>query len=314
MGKALRDFYGESLLKYGSENNNVVVLDADVSGSTKSKLFGTENPDRFFNVGIAEADMMGMAGGLASVGKIPFVNTFAVFMTTNGLLAARTFGSYSNLNMKLMGGYGGLSDSYDGPTHHSLEDIAVMRSLPNYEVLVASDGVMVDWLVKHAIDVEGPMYIRLSRGEAKPCYDENETFEVGKAKVLIEGTDATIISCGVMTGESLEAAKLLSDEGINVSVIDMFSIKPIDREAIINAAQDTNLIVTCEEHNVIGGLGSAVAEVLTSENQVVKQVFIGMQDQHAECGDYGDLFEKYNISALSIAERIKEEISLLNNK
>lgn len=309
MGKALRDYYGEALLKYGSDER-VVVLDSDVSGSTKSKIFGDKYPERFFNVGIAEENMVAMSAGFAKEGKIPFTNTFAVFLTTNGLLAARTFASYSKLNMKMMGGYGGLSDSYDGPTHHALEDIAVMRSLPNVEVLVASDGVLVDWLVQYCINHNGPVYVRLSRGEAKPVYSEGEQFEIGKAKKVREGGDLTIISCGVMTGESLEAAKLLSEMGIEARVLDMFSIKPIDEQAIIEAANETGAILSVEEHNIIGGLGSAVAEVLVA-NKPVPQGFVGMKDQHAECGDYGDLFEKYKLNPNAIKEAA---IELLKRK
>lgn len=309
MGKAIRDAYGESLLKYGKDNKRVVVLDADVSSSTKSGIFGKACPDRSFNCGIAEAHMAAMAGGLAAVGKIPFINTFAVFMTTIGLLSARAFGSYSKLNVKFMGGYGGLSDAYDGPSHHSLEDVAVMRTLPNFQVFVAADEVQVDWLVKNAIDVDAPMYIRLSRDATKTVYNEKTVFEAGKGITLREGKDVTIIACGVMVGEAMEAAELLDKKGISAQVIDMFCIKPIDRDLIIASASKTGAIVTAEEHSIIGGLGSAVAEVLTSSGACAIQEFIGTKDVHAECGDYRQLLSKYEIDASAIALAAERAIS-----
>lgn len=311
--KALRDYYGEALLKYGGMDENVVVLDADLAGSTKSGVFGKEFPKRFFNVGIAEANLVGMTAGLAAVGKIPFANTFAVFLTTNGLLSARTFGSYSELNMKLIGAYGGVSDSYDGPTHHALEDIAVMRSLANFEVLVASDGNQVDWLVKHAIEVEKPMYIRLSREATRMIYGVNEEFEVGKAKTLRNGQDATIIAYGIMVERALDAAEVLkSKHNIDVRVVDMWTVKPIDSDAILAAAKDTNAIITVEDHNIIGGLGSAVAEVLTSSFAVVPQGFVGIQDTHAECGPFGELMERYCLGVDNIVEKTLETLKTNN--
>lgn len=308
MGKAIRDVYGDSLLKYGTENKNVVVLDADVSGSTKSAVFGSKNPERFFNMGIAESNMIGTAAGLAVQGFIPFVNTFAVFLTSIGLIGARTMGSYSGLNIKFMGGYGGLSDSFDGPTHHALEDVAIMRALPNFQVFVACDGAQTDWLVKNAVDVKGPMYIRLSRDATMDVHTSAAGFETGKGIVLREGRDAVIIACGVMVGKAMEAAELLAESNINVRVIDMFTIKPIDRELILESAAKTGAVVSAEEHNIIGGLGSAVAEVLSSGNACVPQEFIGMQDTHGECGPYRELLSKYHMDANAIAEAVKTAI------
>ncbi len=309
MGKAIRDAYGESLLKYGKDNNKVVVLDCDVSSSTKSGMFGKEYPNRFFNCGISESHMAAMAGGLAAVGKVPFINTFAVFMTTMGLISARAFGSYSKLNVKFMGGYGGLSDAYDGPSHHSLEDIAVMRTLPNFQVFVAADEVQVDWLVKNAIDTDAPMYIRLSRDATKTVYNEKTVFQTGKGITLKEGTDVTIIACGVMVGQAVDAAEELAKKGISAQVIDMFSIKPIDRDLIIESASKTGAVVTAEEHSIIGGLGSAVAEVLTSSGACSVQEFVGLKDIHAECGDYKKLLAKYEIDATAIVKAAEKAIS-----
>ncbi len=309
MSRSLRDVYGDSLLKYGKENKNVFALDADVSGSTKSAVFGKECPDRFLNVGIAEANMVGMAAGLATTGKIPFVNTFAVFLTSIGLIGARSLSSYSKLNVKYMGAYGGVSDAFDGPSHHSLEDIAIMRTLPNFQVFVASDEYQTDWLVKNAIDVNAPMYIRLSRDATKTVYTPDTKFETGKGKVIRDGKDATIIACGVMVGQAVEAAEVLAKKGINVRVVDMFCIKPIDRELILESAAKTGAIVTAEEHSIIGGLGGAVAEVLTSGGAKAVQEFIGLQDQHAECGPYNALLQKYGLDVSSIAAAVEKAIS-----
>jgi len=309
MAKTIRDVYGEALLKYGKTNENVVVLDADVASSTKSGVFGAVCPERFFNVGIAEANMVGMAAGLATTGKIPFVNTFAVFLTSLGLIGARAFGSYSKLNVKFMGAYGGISDAYDGPSHHSLEDIAVMRSLPNFQVFVASDECQTDWLVKNAIEVNAPMYIRLSRDAMLNLYSTDEKFEIGKGKVILEGNDATIIACGVMVGQAVEAAKNLARKGIAVGVIDMFCIKPIDKNLILEHAANTGAIITAEEHNIIGGLGSAVAEVLTANGAKAVQEFVGFNDCHAECGSYAQLLANYGLDIPSLEIAINKAIA-----
>lgn len=309
MGKSIRDAYGDSLKKYGAENTNVVVLDADVAGSTKSGVFGAAYPDRFFNVGIAEANMVGIAAGLSTTGKIPFINTFAVFLTSIGLIGARAFGSYSKLNVKFMGAYGGLSDAYDGPSHHSLEDIAVMRALPNFQVFVAADEVQTDWLVKNAIDVNCPMYIRLSRDTTPDVYQPGTKFEAGKGMIIREGADATIIACGVMVGKAMEAAGLLAEKGIQVRVVDMFSIKPIDKDLILESAAKTGAVVTCEEHSVIGGLGSAVAEVLSAGGAKSVQEFVGTQDRHTECGDYNQLLAKYGLDANAMAAAVEKAIA-----
>ena len=303
MAKTIRDAYGESLVKYAKDNDRVVVLDADVSSSTKTGIFAEAYPDRFFNVGIAEANMVGIGAGLSVTGKIPFVNTFAVFLTSIGLIGARAFGSYSELNMKFMGAYGGVSDAYDGPSHHSLEDIAIMRALPNFQVYVASDEYLTDWLVKNAIEVDAPMYIRLSRDAMPAVYTSSTTFEIGKGKLIREGKDATIIACGVMVGQAVQAAEILAQKGILVRVVDMYCIKPIDRELILESAENTGAIVTAEEHSIIGGLGGAVAEVLSGSGTKTVQEFIGLQDLHAECGSYGELLKKYSldVSALVVA-------------
>ncbi len=308
MDKTLREAYGEALVEYGNEFLDFVVLDADVSGSTQSGMFRDAHPERFFNVGIAEANMAAMAAGFAAAGKTPLINSFGVFLTSIGLLAARTYGSYSGLDMKFVGAYGGLSDAFDGPTHHSLEDVAIMRTLPDFEVIVASDVHQVKWVVRHALTHKGPMYIRLSRDATQTVYDEKTEFEPGRGKIVRAGTDATVIACGAMVGEAIKAAELLEKEGLHVRVADMFFIKPLDRELIIRCAQETGALITAEEHSRIGGLGGAVAEVLAAEDTHVPLEYAGLEDTHAECGPYAALMEKYGLDAHSVATKIKRAI------
>ena len=309
MAKAIREVYGETIKKYGELNKDIVVLDADVSGSTKSAMFGKEYPDRFYNCGICEYAMMGMAAGMAKSGKIPFVNTFAVFLTTIGSLAARTFMSYSGLPIKMMGAYGGMSDAFDGATHHALEDIAMMRSLPGVNVMVASDAQITDWMVKTAIEVKEPMYIRLSRDAAPDCHPADAKFELGKGMVVREGSDVTIIACGLMVSTAITAAEALEAKGISARVVDMYCIKPIDAELIEKCAKETGAVVTAEEHSVIGGLGGAVAEVLAKAGCAVPTEMVGMQDRHGESGPYKDILHKYGMDAEAVAAAAEKAVS-----
>jgi len=309
MAKAIREAYGEALVKYGRDNPDVVVLDADVSGSTRSALFQAACPERFFNVGVAEANMAGMAAGFASVGKIPFINTFTAFLTTIGLLQARIYGSYSGLNMKFMGAYGGFSSAYDGPSHHAFEDIAVMRALPNFRVYVASDEIQTDWLVKHAIESKGPMYIRLARDVFPSIYEPGVKLEDGKGKILRDGNDVTIITCGIMAGFALEAAKILTSEGIDARVIDMFTIKPLDADLLLESARSTGAIVTAEEHSIIGGLGGAVSEALALGQANVPVGFVGLADCYGECGSYKELLSKYKLDIPAIVAKVRETVA-----
>lgn len=309
MAKAIREVYGETIKKYGELNKDIVVLDADVSGSTKSAMFGKEYPDRFYNCGICEYAMMGMAAGMAKSGKIPFVNTFAVFLTTLGSLAARTFMSYSGLPIKMMGAYGGMSDAFDGATHHALEDIAMMRTLPGVNVMVASDAQITDWMVKTAIEVKEPMYIRLSRDAAPDCHPADAKFELGKGMVVREGSDVTIIACGLMVSTAITAAEALAAKGISARVVDMYCIKPIDAELIEKCAKETGAVVTAEEHSVIGGLGGAVAEVLAKAGCAVPTEMVGMQDRHGESGPYKDILHKYGMDAEVVAAAAEKAVS-----
>ena len=309
MAKAIREVYGETIKKYGELNKDIVVLDADVSGSTKSAMFGKEYPDRFYNCGICEYAMMGMAAGMAKSGKIPFVNTFAVFLTTLGSLAARTFMSYSGLPIKMMGAYGGMSDAFDGATHHALEDIAMMRTLPGVNVMVASDAQITDWMVKTAIEVKEPMYIRLSRDAAPDCHPADAKFELGKGMVVREGSDVTIIACGLMVSTAITAAEALAAKGISARVVDMYCIKPIDAELIEKCAKETGAVVTAEEHSVIGGLGGAVAEVLAKAGCAVPTEMVGMQDRHGESGPYKDILHKDGMDAEAVAAAAEKAVS-----
>lgn len=309
MGKSIRDAYGDALVKYGLDNPNVVVFDADVSSSTKSSVFAKAYPERFFNVGIAEANMVAMAAGMAASGKIPFVNSFAVFLSSIGLLTARSLGSYSRIPVKYAGAYGGLSDAFDGPSHHAVEDIAVMRVLPNFKVFVAGDATQTEWLVKNAIEDPSPMYLRLSRDEFPDLYPAGECFEAGKAKILRKGGDAAVIACGLMVGNALKAARLLEKEGVEITVVDMFCVKPLDRDTVLACAEQTGAIVSAEEHSVIGGLGGAIAEALCGAGMQVPMGFVGMQDCHGECGPYQKLQEKYGLDAGAIAEKVRRTIA-----
>ena len=308
MANALRDIYGQALMEIAENNNDIVVLDADVSGSTKSAIFGAAYPERFYNCGISEYAMVGMAAGMAASGKIPFVNTFAVFLTTIGLLGARTFMSYAHQNIKLMGAYGGMSDSYDGATHHALEDISYMRSLAGIDVYVASDEFSTKWMIENAVEDKTPMYIRLSR-EAMPIVHSADTqFEKGKGIVVHEGNDVTVFACGIMVGFAIEAAEILEKENISVRVVDMYCIKPIDRDIIKKCAAETGAVVTAEEHSIIGGLGSAVCEVIATENCNVPVNRIGMNDCHGESGDYKQLLHKYKLDTDAIVASVKDII------
>lgn len=304
---AIRDAYGEALKKLGEVNYNIVALDADVSNSTKSAIFGSEYPERYFNVGISEMNMVSMAAGLAATGYMPFVNTFAVFLTTRGADPIQSLIAYDNLNVKLAGTYCGLSDSYDGASHHAITDIALMRAIPNMTVISVSDAVETERAVFAAAEYDGPVYLRLSRAAAPAIYDEKMKFEIGKGITVKEGKDVTIISTGTILHKAIESAELLKAEGISVKVVDMHTIKPIDKELVISCAKDTGAIVTVEEHSVFGGLGSAVAELIAAEYPIPVEI-VGATD-FAESGDYEQLLEKYGYSAKAISEKCKKVIA-----
>ena len=309
MGKAIRDVYGEVLAELGAENENIVVLDADLSGSTKSKVFGQKFPDRFFNMGIAESDMTACAAGLASVGKIPFVNTFTVFLTTLGLLSTRAQICYGSLNVKLAGGYCGMSDALDGATHHATEDIAAMRALPNMQVVVPSDPTSTRWATRWAAETEGPVYLRLSRAEYPELYPAGTYFQPGKGRIVREGSDCTVFAIGLLVHKALEAAEQLSAEGVDVQVVDLLSVKPIDRELVTACARKTGAVVCAEEHQIYGGAGSAVAEVLAHEGVGAPTEFVGIQDVFTETGKYDALLTRYGLDAAAVAAAVKKAVA-----
>lgn len=304
--KAIRDIYGEFLKEYGEKNKNIVVLDADVSGSTKSGIFGKAFPERFFNMGVAEANMIGYAAGMSTVGKVPFVNTFAVFMINRGADMIRNGVCYGGLNVKFAGGYAGASDSYDGATHHAIEDISFMRTLPKMKVLVPCDQFSTRALTKITAETEGPIYLRLSRAEMKDIYSADTKFEWGGSHTLREGKDCTLLAHGYMVHKALEAAEVLQKEhNISARVIDCYSLKPIDAKTIIKAAQETKCLISIEEHLVNGGLGSIAAEVL-SEHSPARMKRIGFQDTFTETGAYEALLSKYGLGVKEITLAIKD--------
>lgn len=302
---ALRDAFGEALVELGRENPDIVVLDADVSSSTQTLLFGKAFPDRFFNFGIAEANMMDVAAGFATVGKIPYASTFAYLATLKAGEQLRSCIAYPKLNVKVCGSYGGLSDSFDGVSHQSVYDLAIMRATPNMTVIVASDAIVTRKAVKAIADYKGPVYLRLSRNEAPVLEDENRNFEIGKGLLLREGSEVTVLATGILVSKALEAADELRREGIPARVIEIHTLKPLDEEIIVRAARETRGIVTVEEHNVIGGLGSAVAECLV-KHYPARMERVGIQDTFAETGPYDALLEKYILGDRAIIKSCRK--------
>ena len=305
---ATREAYGKALVKLGKINDDVVVLDADLSKSTKTNDFCKAYPNRFFNMGIAEQNLVGAACGFAAAGKIPFASTFAMFATGRAFEVIRNSACYPKLNVKICATHAGITVGEDGGSHQSVEDISLMRSIPNMTVLVPADGVEAEKMIFAAAEFNGPMYVRLGRSAVPTLFNEDYNFEIGKGAVLKEGNDATIIACGMMVNEAILAADMLKEENINVRVINMSTIKPIDTELIIKAAKETKAIVTAEEHSIIGGLGSAVSEVV-SENcpTIVKKV--GINDCFGESGTPAELLEKYGLTAKHIVEKVKEALN-----
>jgi transketolase len=304
----MRKAYGEALVKLGHANPDVVVLSADVSNSDFSFLFQETFPDRFFNVGIAEQALVDVAAGLAFSGKIPFANTFAIFFATRALEMVRTHLCYGEANVKLMGAYAGLSDSFDGPTHHSITDIAIMRSLPNMTVIVPSDTMAVAKLLPQVAAWEGPVYFRLNRNEVPVLFDDNYAPRIGEAMMLRPGRDVTLIATGLMVSRSLDAASVLASEGIDARVLEVHTVKPLDVESVVQAARDTGALVTAEEHSIIGGLGGAVAEVV-SEAYPVPIKRVGLHDRFAETGPYQNLLDCYGMNLQDVIEAARQAVA-----
>lgn len=303
--QATREAYGKALVALGAENPNIVVLDADLSKSTKTADFAKNYPERFFNMGIAEANMMGTAAGLAAMGKIPFASTFAVFATGRAFEQIRNSIAYPKLNVKIAATHAGVTVGEDGGSHQAIEDVAIMRALPNMTVLVPADGEETRQAIEAAVQYKGPVYIRMGRLDVPLLFDANYTFEIGKANVVREGSDVVIFANGVMVAAALEAAEELAGRGIKAAVVNVASVKPLDQETIIRMAKETGAVVTAEEHTIIGGLGSAVAEVL-AENAPTPMVRVGIKDSFGESGRPLELLEKYGLTPKDILEAVDE--------
>ncbi|MGA2199336.1 MAG: transketolase family protein [Nitrososphaerales archaeon] len=303
---SMRTAYGEALVGLGETHPNVVVLGADTTESIKSGLFGAKFPERFFNVGIAEQNLVGVAAGLALAGKTAYAGTYAIFVPGKCVDQIRNIVAYANLDVKLICSHGGISVGPDGASHQQLEDIAIVRAIPNMRVIVPSDSVSVKGIVTAIADIPGPFYVRLTRGVVKGSsvpviYEDGFEYKLGKANVLREGSDVAIFACGVMVAEALRAAESLRAKGVNASVIDSHTIKPMDEDLVRKYARQCGSIVTVEEHNVQGGLGSAICEVVTDDYPV--RVFrVGVKDKFGESGEAQELFEKFGLTARKIEE------------
>ena len=297
--KATRQSYGEALLELGKENEKVVVFDADLSAATKTDLFAKEFPNRFFDMGIAEQNMISTAAGMDTCGKIPYASTFAVFAAGRAYDQIRNSVCYPNLNVKICATHAGITVGEDGATHQMIEDISLMRTLPNMTVISTSDDIETKWAVKEISKIEGPVYLRLSRLATPAIYDENQKFEIGKAIQIGDGIDGTIFATGVTVSEALKAQETLKEKGVNVRVVDIHTIKPIDKEKIIKCAKETKKLVSIEDHNIIGGLGSAISEVLTEEYPA-KLVRLGIHDTFGKSGKAEELMKYFGITAGNI--------------
>ena len=293
--KATRQSYGEALLEWGKENEKVVVFDADLSAATKTNLFAKEFPERFFDMGIAEQNMISTAAGISTTGKIPYASTFAVFAAGRAYDQIRNSVCYPKLNVKICATHAGITVGEDGATHQMIEDISLMRTLPNMTVISTSDDAQTKWAVKEISKINGPVYLRLSRVATPAIYDENQKFEIGKAVQIGDGTDATVFATGVTVSEAIKAQEALEEKGINIRVVDIHTIKPIDKETIIRCAKETKKLISIEDHNVIGGLGSAISEVLTDEYPV-KLTRLGINDTFGKSGKADELMKYFGIT------------------
>jgi len=303
--KAMREAYGEALVELGKQNSQVVVLDADVSSSSRSVLFKNAFPDRFINVGIAEGNMAAMSAGLAACGKIPFINTFALFLAVRAADPIRSLIAYNGLNVKIAGAYGGFSDSYDGASHQAIEDVSIMRSIPGLTVIVPADEHAARKATLAAAAYKGPVYLRLSRAEVPEVYKPDSPFEIGKANVVRSGKDVTLVANGYMVRKALDAAEELSKLGIEAEVIDMHTVKPLDAKTLLASATKTNAVVSVEENNIFGGLGSAVAEVL-AQNQLTPLEIVGVKDVFGESGAYEAILTKHGLDKDAIVAAVNK--------
>lgn len=302
-----RQAYGDALTELGRENENIIVMDADLSKSTMTAGFKKEFPERFFNAGIAEANMMGMAAGLALSGKTVFASTFAMFAAGRAYEIIRNSIAYPKANVKICATHAGITVGEDGASHQCIEDLALMRVIPGMTVVHPADAVSTGKLLKQIAAEDGPAYVRLGRLNIPVLYDENAEIQLGRGNCVREGSDVTVIACGLMVNEALMAAEELEKDGISVRVIDMHTIKPLDEDIIVKAASETKAVITAEEHSVIGGLGAAVAEVLVRKHPV-KMAMVGIQDRFGQSGKPPVLMEEYNITAKDIVKAVKETL------
>ncbi len=306
---ATRDAYGQTLVELGNERDDIVVMDADLAAATKTGMFKKAHPERFFNTGIAEGNMMSIAAGLAASGKTVFASSFAMFAAGRAFEQIRNSIGYPHLNVKVAASHAGVSVGEDGATHQCCEDIGIMRTIPGMVILNPADGPEAKAAVRAAAKWDGPVYLRLGRLAVPVFNDDNVDFVIGKGKELVTGTDATVIATGLLVNEALIAAEQLKAEGISVRVINMATIKPIDKDIIVKAAEETGAIVTAEEHNIIGGLGSAVAEVLC-ENKPVPMLRVGVEDTFGRSGPALELLELYGLTASHIVEKVKAVLAM----
>ena len=300
--KATRQSYGEALVELGKENENIVVLDADLATATKTIEFAKKFPERFFDIGIAEADMIGTAAGMATCGKIPYASTFAVFAAGRAYDQIRSSVCYPNLNVKICATHAGITVGEDGATHQMLEDINLMRGMPNMHVFCPSDDVQTKWLIKEISKIQGPCYVRLCRLATPDIYNENQKFEIGKMVQIGEGEDSTIFATGVTVSEAISAQKELKEKGINIRVIDVHTIKPLDEEMIIKCAKETKRLISVEDHNIIGGIGSAISEVLTDKFPT-KLERMGINDTFGKSGNAKELLKYFKIDSQAIIDK-----------
>lgn len=302
---ATRQSFGESLLDNGKLNDKIVVLDSDLSGATKTNIFAKQFPDRFFDMGIAEQDMIGTAAGFATCSKIPFASSFAVFATGRVYDQIRASVCYPKLNVKICGTHAGITVGEDGATHQMLEDISLMRGLPNMVVFSPSDDIQTKWIISEAVKIDGPVYIRVSRAATPVIYEIEDKFEFGKGIQFGDGTDATVFATGTVVSEALEAQKILKQKGINIRVVDIHTIKPIDKDIIIKSAKETKKLISIEDHSIIGGLGTAIAEVLV-ENYPAKLTRMGMKDCFGKSGKSDELLKYFELTSDSIIKELSK--------
>ena len=302
---ATRESYGKALSELGKKYKKIVVLDADLAEATKTLEFKKSFPKRFFDIGIAEQDMMGTAAGLALEGKIPFASTFAIFAAGRAYEQIRNTIAYSNLNVKIAATHAGLTVGEDGASHQSIEDLALMRVIPGMTIFSPCDDAETRWAIEEAIKIDGPVYIRLTRPKVEEIYEAKTKFKFGKAITHGDGKDATVIATGLMVQEALKAKEILAKENVNIRVIDMHTIKPIDRETIVKAAKETKQIITVEDHSIIGGLGSAVCEVL-SEEYPTKVERIGVNDEFGQSGKWNEVLAHYGLTCDEIVKRLQK--------